>query len=116
MWTNKQFWLDSTWRAFRTFCQTLAALLAASFSGLLTTTGVTSSSEIPHTPWLGFLYASVIAGLISLLQSIDRERAVDWVVGQSPSPTIPVPPTKEVVETFPELSDPSSDNYQPPTK
>lgn len=107
MWTNRQFWLDSSWRAFRTFCQTLAALLAAQFSGLLAATGVTATdSGIPHTPWAGFLYASAIAGLISLLQSVDRERAVTWNVAQhlnkpsadysdatyvDPTPTAPLP-------------------------
>lgn len=105
MWTNKQFWLDSSWRAFRTFCQTLAALLAANFSGLLAATGVTPNGGIPHTPWLGFLYAAAIAGLISLLQSIDRERAVGWAVNQAP--------TKETA-TLSELFDPASANYQPP--
>jgi hypothetical protein len=85
MWTNRQFWLDSSWRAFRTFCQTLAALLAAQFSGLLSATGVTDTG-IPHTPWAGFLYASAIAGLISLLQSVDRERAV---IGSSTAAALP---------------------------
>ena len=113
MWTNKQFWLDSSWRAFRTFCQTLPALLAANFSGLLAATGVTGGSGIPHTPWLGFLYASAIAGLISLLQSIDRERAVGWAVNTA------APNTKDVVVasvSAPELSDPASANYQPPVR
>jgi hypothetical protein len=109
MWTNKRFWLDSTWRAFRTFSQTLAALLAASFTGLLQATGQTANDGgIPHTPWLGFLYASTIAGLISLLQSIDRERAVTWVAGtiattqqpetqaySDPTPTAPLPAAED---------------------
>lgn len=86
MWTNRQFWLDSSWRAFRTFCQTLAALLAAQFSGLLSATGVTDNGNLPHTPWAGFLYASAIAGLISLLQSVDRERAV---IGSSTAAALP---------------------------
>lgn len=73
LWNDRQFWLDTSWRAFRTFCQTLAALLAAQFSGLLQAGGVTGG--IPHTPWAGLLYASAIAALISLLQSIDRGRA-----------------------------------------
>lgn len=101
MWANRKFWTDSTWRAFRTFCQTLAALLAAQFSGLLSATGVTDNG-IPHTPWLGFLYASAIAGLISLLQSVDRERAVGWSASQHP----PAPPTVVV-------SDPAAADYQP---
>lgn len=115
MWTNKQFWLDSSWRAFRTFCQTLAALLAANFSGLLAATGVTSGGGIPHTPWLGFLYASAIAGLISLLQSVDRERAVGWVMNQSNS--APVAKETAAVAVSPlEVSDPASANYQPPVR
>jgi hypothetical protein len=88
MWTNRQFWLDSSWRAFRTFCQTLAGLLAAQFSGLLSATGVTNSG-IPHTPWAGFLYASATAGLISLLQAVDRERAV---IGSSTAAALPAAP------------------------
>lgn len=97
MWTNRQFWCDATWRAFRTFCQTLAALLAAQFSGLLAATGVTNSG-IPHTPWAGFLYASAIAGLISLLQSIDRERAVTWsATTTSPQPAVDDPVTEPLL-------------------
>lgn len=63
MWTNRQFWLDSTWRAFRTFCQTLAALLAGQAATIIT------------ADWKSTLSVSVTAALISLLQSIDRERA-----------------------------------------
>lgn len=82
MWTDRQFWKDATWRAFRTFCQTLAGVLAAYFSGLLSVVqGGTiapqsfASAETLHM-WMAFLYAAGISGLISLLQSIDRERAV----------------------------------------
>jgi hypothetical protein len=64
MWTNGQFWLDSTWRAFRTFCQTLAALLAGQAATIIT------------ADWKSTLSVSVTAALISLLQSIDRERVV----------------------------------------
>jgi hypothetical protein len=81
LWTDRQFWLDATWRAFRTFCQTLAALLAAQFSGLLQAGGPVSGA-LPHTPWVGLLYASAIAALISLLQSVDRGRAVGSVATQ----------------------------------
>lgn len=63
MWTDKQFWLDASWRAFRTFCQSLA--------GLLTVQQVSANM---NAPWLTLIYASAVAGLISLLQSIDRER------------------------------------------
>lgn len=62
MWTNRQFWLDSTWRAFRTFCQTLASLLAGQAVNLLS------------APWSSMLSVAAGAALISLLQSIDRER------------------------------------------
>lgn len=62
MWTNRQFWLDSSWRAFRTFCQTLASLLAGQAVNLLS------------APWSSMLSVSAGAALISLLQSIDRER------------------------------------------
>lgn len=65
MWTDKQFWRDATWRSFRTFCQSLAGLLT-----------VQQVSENMNAPWLTLIYASAIASLISLLQSIDRERAV----------------------------------------
>ena len=65
MWTNIQFWKDSTWRAFRTFCQSLA--------GLLTVQNVSSNL---NAPWWTLIYAAAVAGLISLLQSVDRERAV----------------------------------------
>lgn len=70
-WQTKQFWLDAAWRGFRTFCQSLAGLLVA----------VQSSNQIAtfptiSIPWYGYLYSSAIAAIISLCQSIDRERAV----------------------------------------
>jgi hypothetical protein len=64
MWTNAQFWKDSTWRAFRTFCQTLAALLGGQAVNILT------------APWASMLGVSGTAALVSLLMSVDRERAV----------------------------------------
>lgn len=76
MWTDRQFWRDSTWRAFRTFCQSLA--------GLLTVQQVSSNM---NAPWLTLIYASAVAGLISLLQSIDRERAVTGTTASTASPT-----------------------------
>lgn len=66
MWTNRQFWLDATWRSFRTFCQSLA--------GLLTVEHVSTNL---NASWWALIYASLVAALISLLQSIDRERAVN---------------------------------------
>jgi hypothetical protein len=78
MWTNLQFWKDSTWRAFRTLCQSLA--------GLLTVEHISSAFD---APWLDLLGASAIAGLISLLQSVDRERAVTGSVATDPpAPTV----------------------------
>jgi hypothetical protein len=67
MWTNKQFWLDSSWRSFRTFCQTLAALLGAQAVNLFS------------APWSSILGTSLGAALVSLLMSVDRERAVELV-------------------------------------
>ena len=75
MWTDLQFWKDSTWRAFRTFCQTLA--------GLLVTTQAVSAFT---APWSVLLGASAMAAVISLLQSVDRGRAVSAVAPDSPAP------------------------------
>ena len=71
MWTDHQFWMDSTWRAFRTFCQSLAGLLLA-----VQTSDQISAIPSISVPWYGYIYSSGVAALISLLQSIDRERAV----------------------------------------
>lgn len=73
MWTNRQFWLDSTWRGFRTFCQTLAAMLGGQAVNLFT------------APWSSMLGVSLTAGLGSLLMSIDRERAVTSVASADPT-------------------------------
>lgn len=81
MWTNKQFWLDSSWRAFRTFCQSLAGLLLA----VQTSNQISAMPEI-SVPWYGYLYSSGVAGLISLLQSVDRERAVESVPAEKSVP------------------------------
>ena len=64
MWTNWQFWKDSTWRAFRTFCQTLAAQLAGQSVNAITAS------------WSAMLGVAGIASLMSLLMSVDREKAV----------------------------------------
>lgn len=64
MWTDKKFWMDSSWRAFRTFCQTLAAVLGGQTVNVLT------------TDWHGLLGVSGGAALMSILMSVDRERAV----------------------------------------
>lgn len=92
MWTNKQFWLDSSWRSFRTFCQSMAGLL------LTVQTSAQLGGEI-SVPWYGYVYASGVAGLISLLQSVDRERAVDWVQAETTSAT----PAAYVTEVEPDL-------------
>jgi hypothetical protein len=76
MWTNTQFWKDSTWRAFRTFCQTLAALLGGQAVNILT------------APWASMLGVSGTAALVSLLMSVDRERAVGAVTTETPQPTV----------------------------
>lgn len=96
MWTNRQFWKDATWRSFRTFCQSLA--------GLLTVEHVSSNL---NASWWALIYASGVAGLISLLQSVDRERAVGGVVT-----TTSVAATPEVVPAV-VVSDPASADYQP---
>lgn len=64
MWTDKQFFLDASWRAFRTFCQTLAAMLGGQTVNVLT------------ADWHGMLGVSAGAALVSLLMSVDRERVV----------------------------------------
>ena len=95
MWTNVQFWKDSTWRAFRTFCQSLAGLLLA-----VQTSVQVSGMPTISIPWYGYLYASGIAGLVSLLQSVDRERAVGStppVVVEVPVMPEPVAPVSQVV-------------------
>lgn len=63
MWTDWQFWKDSTWRSFRTFCQTLAALLGGQAVNVLT------------AEWKSMLSVSATAALVSLLMSVDRGRA-----------------------------------------
>lgn len=81
LWTDAQFWKDATWRSFRTFCQTLAALL-----GGQTFTALTA-------PWQSMLSVALTAALISLFQSIDRGRALTT---SGPSGTV-----VEVIEEAP---------------
>lgn len=74
MWTDRQFWLDTSWRAFRTFCQSLAALLGGSAVNLLT------------APWSSMLGIAGGAAVMSVLMSVDRERAVTWTMSsQTPA-------------------------------
>lgn len=75
MWTNTQFWKDATWRCFRTFCQTLAAMLAGQTANLLS------------APWIGMLSTAAGAALVSLLMSIDRERVV--TTSEITEPSVP---------------------------
>lgn len=75
MWTDWNFWNQATWRAFRTVAQALA--------GLLTVNHISSAF---NAPWVDLLGASLIAGAISLLQSIDRERAVGAATDPIPAP------------------------------
>lgn len=83
MWTDVQFWKDTTWRAFRSFCQSLAALLTGQTLNLLT------------APWSSMLSVAATAGLASLLMSIDRGRAVTEAgppaLAGTPKPTEPEP-------------------------
>ena len=97
MWTDKQFWLDATWRAFRTVCQSLAGLLLA-----VQTSDQIAAMPTISVPWYGYIYSSGVAGLISLLQSIDRERAA--------SNTEPI---TETIIVEPVVT-PSDANYIPP--
>lgn len=76
MWTDWQFWRDSTWRAFRTFCQTLGALVGGAAFNLLT------------ADWISMLSVSATASLVSLLQSIDRGRAVTEAAPPSLKPEV----------------------------
>lgn len=92
MWTSAQFWKSATWRAFRTFCQSLA--------GLLTVEHVSTNL---HASWWALIYASGVAGLISLLQSVDRERAVGEVTAEASAEP----------EVSAANSDPASANYRP---
>jgi hypothetical protein len=81
MWTDTQFWKDATWRAFRTFCQTLVALLGGqTFTAL-------------SAPWQSMLSVAATAALISLLQSIDRGR----VLNTSGPETVSAAPVSQVV-------------------
>lgn len=90
MWTNKQFWLDSSWRAFRTFCQTLAALLGGQAVNALT------------APWASMLSVAGTAALVSLLMSVDRERAVGGGVAEPIRPEVTAVP---VINTNPAAAD-----------
>lgn len=76
MWT-KQFFLDASWRSFRTFCQTLAAMLGGETVNVLT------------VDWKGLLGVSAGSALVSLLMSVDRERVVAPSVQNGAAVTTP---------------------------
>lgn len=65
MWTDKQFWSDSSWRAFRSFLHALAG-------GLV----MTNTTSAFNAPWWGLIGAGLVAAVLSLAQSVDRGRAV----------------------------------------
>ena len=94
MWTNWQFWRDATWRAFRTFCQTLAALLGGQAVNVLA------------APWASMLGVSGTAALVSLLMSVDRERAVAGPVAALAEPTTATFPA---VQAYAQEYDPAPD-------
>lgn len=97
MWTDRQFWLDSSWRAARTFLQTI--------SGLLVVSQVSSAFS---APWKDLIGAGLVAAFISLAQSVDRGRAVASVDG-TPLPAQSTTTTTQVNG----YNDPSAANYQP---
>jgi hypothetical protein len=101
MWTNRQFWKDATWRGFRTFCQSLA--------GLLTVEHVSANL---NASWLALIYASGVAALISLLQSVDRERAVGGSTAVVAPPT-EVPAVEVPAPVSATSGDPAAADYQP---
>lgn len=65
---NWSFWKDASWRAFRTFAQSLA--------GLLVTSHISSAFQAPWTDLIG---AALLAGLMSLLMSVDRSTVTPTV-------------------------------------
>jgi len=76
------FWKDAGWRAFRTFAQALA--------GLLVTSHISSAFQAPWTDLLG---AALLAGLTSLLMSVDRSTATPTVVTDAaPAAFVAAPP------------------------
>jgi len=89
MWTDVQFWKDSTWRSFRTFCQTLAAMLGGQAVNVLT------------ADWLSMISVSATAALVSLLMSIDRGRATTAAAGTAPEVTTVETPEAPATETIP---------------
>lgn len=102
-WGNRQFWADATWRAFRTWAQTMAATL----SGYAVFLGVQLAKALKDPGadvdlgaiiggwelWLLFFFVAGVAAAISLFQSIDRERAVSAALPSiAPAPPAGIPP------------------------
>jgi len=71
-----EFAKDAGWRAFRTFCQALA--------GLLVTAHVSNAF---NAPWTDLLGASLLAGLTSLLMSVDRSTVTGVAAVDSTPPS-----------------------------
>jgi len=84
MWTDVQFWKDATWRAFRTFLQTI--------SGLLVMTNISSAF---NAPWKDLLGAALIAAFISIAQSIDRGRVATGPIEPLTPAATPEPPAEK---------------------
>ena len=122
-WGNRQFWADATWRAFRTWAQTMAATL----SGYAVFLGVQLAKALKDPGadvdlgaivggwelWLLFFFVASVAAAISLFQSIDRERAV--VSAALPS-IAPAQPSAQAIAPPPVvLSVPLATDPAPPT-
>lgn len=103
MWSNRQFWADATWRAFRTWAQTMAATL----SGYAVFLGVQLAKALKDPGadvdlgaivggwelWALFVFVATVAAAISLFQSIDRERAVASALPSITPAALPASPT-----------------------
>lgn len=91
MWNNRQFWLDSLWRSARTFAQSMFGLLTAYMAWVIVPALQRPNPEIGQIVggwklWAAFVFASAVAALSSLFQSIDRERAVGAALPSVPAP------------------------------
>lgn len=90
MWTNRQFWEQATWRGFRSFCQALSAMLVGTSVNLFT------------ADWHSMVGVAGTAGLVSLLMSIDRERAVVYNTAPAELPEpVPAPEPRRVLRAEP---------------
>ena len=57
--TSKQFWADTGVRAIRTMAQTAVGVISA-------------GAVLPDVDWIQVFSASALAGLVSVLMSLDR--------------------------------------------